>query len=74
MRVRRSTMRKLSEDSMNCYPRNCPAIFEMDDGRLMVVGSDLADAPPEANVGPGERPVAIHRAVLESAARSLAAS
>jgi hypothetical protein len=68
MRVRRSTMRKLSDDSMNCY---CPAIFEMDDGRLMVVGTDLANAPPEANVGPGERRVAIPRAVLESADRSL---
>jgi hypothetical protein len=46
-------MRKLFDDSMNCYPRNCPAIFEMDDGRLMVVGTDLGDAPPPGKRGAG---------------------
>ncbi len=67
-------MRKLSADIKDCYPRNCPAIFETEDGQDLVVGRVLREPPAEAGVGPGEAAVVIPRAVLESAARALGES
>ena len=53
---------------------NCPDIFELDDGRFVVIGSDItADVkallPEDAGIGANERAVVIDRDVL-TAARS----
>jgi len=51
---------------------NCPDIFELADGRFLVIGDDVtADArsllPEDAGIGPNERAVIITRETLTAA-------
>jgi hypothetical protein len=53
---------------------NCPDIFELDDGRFVIIGDDITATvesilPSDAGIGPNERAVVITRETL-TAARS----
>ncbi|MEU1197204.1 hypothetical protein ABZ446_13365 [Streptomyces sp. NPDC005813] len=58
---------------------NCPDIFELTDGRFLIIGADVtADAksilPEDAGIGPNERAVIVGREVLTDARSDIPSS
>ena len=64
-------MRKLREITpahLRCLVGACPAVYETDDGRLLIIGKTLspeaASLLPPGKVGPGEAVIEISRALI----------
>jgi hypothetical protein len=58
---------------------NCPDIFELADGRFVIIGDDITEAvksvlPDDAGIGPKERAVVITRETLTAARADIPSS
>ncbi|WP_413757453.1 hypothetical protein [Streptomyces sp. MMBL 11-3] len=55
---------------------NCPDIFELSDGRFVIIGDDItadirSELPEDAGIGPNERAVVITRETLTAARQDI---
>lgn len=59
-------MRDITPQALRCGPFNCPAIHELPDGRLLIVGKRADQQAHDAGIGmsPDEQAVIIDRALV----------
>jgi hypothetical protein len=68
-------MHDLTPKAMRCGPFNCPSVYQLEDGRLQIVGMSAIHSSVLAclNVGPGEETIIIDQALLDDYVRLRAA-